>query len=145
MARRLLRAIVLFFAVYAFVFVPLGKKTALEHVIAIVTTPAAKQAGSELKGGVEKLVQRLRTEAEQATRDDDPPLRRDLGPPRERSLAPSPEQLRATPDGKTTPRRAEVRRKSSTHDREDAESLPRIDELERLLADPPEAAALEPY
>lgn len=71
MIRRLFQLVVLFFAAYAFVFVPLGQKTAFEHVKAIVRTPAARQAGSELKGGVERLVTRLRDEAEQATRDAD--------------------------------------------------------------------------
>jgi hypothetical protein len=71
MAKRIFRALVLFFAVYAFVFVPLGQKTGLEHITAIVRTPEAKQAGAELKGGVEKLVKRLRSEAENSTRDED--------------------------------------------------------------------------
>lgn len=67
MAKRVFQAIVLFFAIYAFVFVPLGEKTALEHVRAIAGTPAARQAASEVKGGVERLVERLRDDARQKT------------------------------------------------------------------------------
>ncbi len=67
MARRAFQLVVLFFAIYAFAFVPLGKRTALEHVRAIIGTPAAQQAASEVKGGVERLAQRLRSEAQRAT------------------------------------------------------------------------------
>jgi hypothetical protein len=71
MAKRIFQGLVLFFAVYAFVFVPLGKKTALEHVQAIAGTPAARQAASEVKGGVTKLVHRLRSDARHSTDDDE--------------------------------------------------------------------------
>lgn len=67
MFKRLFHAMVLFFAVYAFVFVPLGQKTALEHLRAIAGTPAAKDAATELSGGVKRLAHSLRDEARRAT------------------------------------------------------------------------------
>jgi hypothetical protein len=67
--RRIFRTLVFFFAAYAFAFVPLGEKTALEHVLAIFRTPQAQRAGSELKTGAERLVKRLR---EQARPEDEP-------------------------------------------------------------------------
>src|SRR5262245_46103171 len=67
MFKRLFQAVVFFFAVYAFVFVPLGQKTALEHVRAIAGTPAAKTAATELSGGVKRLVHELRNEARRVT------------------------------------------------------------------------------
>ena len=69
MAKRLFQGIVLFFALYAFVFMPLGKKSALEHIRAIFGTPAAQQAASEVKGGVTRLVRRLESEARKSTED----------------------------------------------------------------------------
>ena len=71
MAKRIFQAVVLFFAIYAFVFLPLGRKTALEHVRAIAGTPAAHQAASELQGGVKRLVHRLRDEAQRTAADSD--------------------------------------------------------------------------
>lgn len=46
--RRVLEIGVGMFALLGFAFVPLGKKTALEHVKAIVATGPAKEAGKEL-------------------------------------------------------------------------------------------------
>jgi len=71
MAKRIFQGIVLFFAIYAFVFVPLGKKSALEHIQAIVGTPAAQDAASEVKGGVTRLVRRLQSEARESTEETD--------------------------------------------------------------------------
>jgi hypothetical protein len=71
MAKRIFQGLVLFFAFYAFVFVPLGKKTALEHIRAIFGTPAAQEAASEVKGGVTRLVRRLQSEARDSTEDAD--------------------------------------------------------------------------
>jgi hypothetical protein len=71
MVKRVFQLVVLFFAIYAFVFVPLGRKTALEHVRAIAGTPAAQQAASELQGGVKRLVHELREEAQRATEATD--------------------------------------------------------------------------
>jgi hypothetical protein len=63
--------VVLFFAIYAFAFVPLGRKTALEHILAISRTPAAHQAASEVGDGVTRLVKRLRTDAQRVTHASD--------------------------------------------------------------------------
>lgn len=71
MAKRIFQGLVLFFAFYAFVFVPLGKKTALEHIRAIFGTPAAQEAASEVKGGVTRLVRRLQSEARESTEETD--------------------------------------------------------------------------
>jgi hypothetical protein len=69
--RRLFRTLVFFFATYAFVFVPLGEKTALEHVLAIFRTPQAQKAGAELKTSAERLVKKLREQAR--AEDEEPP------------------------------------------------------------------------
>src|SRR5688572_14942970 len=89
MAKRAFQAIVLFFAIYAFVFVPLGKRTGIEHVRAIAGTPAARQAASEIKGGVVRLVERLRSEAAESTESADRTFERDFasGDPTEDSAA----------------------------------------------------------
>jgi hypothetical protein len=71
MAKRIFQGLVLFFAFYAFVFVPLGRKTALEHIRAIFGTPAAQEAASEVKGGVTRLVRRLQSEARESTEEAD--------------------------------------------------------------------------
>jgi hypothetical protein len=71
MVKRVFQTVVLFFAIYAFVFVPLGRKTALEHVRAIAGTRAAHQAASELEGGAKRLVQELREQAQRSTEATD--------------------------------------------------------------------------
>ena len=75
MVKRFFQVLVVFFAIYAFVFVPLGKKTALEHLRAIFGTPAAREAAEEVKGGVTRLVRRLQSEARQSTEKTDRRLR----------------------------------------------------------------------
>jgi hypothetical protein len=57
--KRLIDLSVLFLALYAFAFVPLGKHTGLEHARRIFTTPAAKSAGRDVAGAVERLRARL--------------------------------------------------------------------------------------
>lgn len=64
MAKRLLQGVVLFFALYAFAFMPLGQRTALEHVQAVIGSTEAQEAASELKGGATRLVRKLRGAAE---------------------------------------------------------------------------------
>lgn len=106
MAKRVFQALVLFFAIYAFAFVPLGKKTALDHVRAIIGTPAAQEAATEVKGGVERLVRRLKSDARESTEKADEVLAADaeLEPPQGRvreqrgsRLAPPPAVDDATP------------------------------------------------
>jgi hypothetical protein len=77
MAKRIFQGVVLFFALYAFVFLPLGKKSALEHIRAVLGTPAAQEAASEVKGGVTRLVRRLESEARKSTDDTDRRLEED--------------------------------------------------------------------
>jgi hypothetical protein len=69
--RRIFKTLVFFFAAYAFVFMPLGQKTALEHILAIVRTPQAQRAGSELKTGAERLVKKLKEKADTADAVED--------------------------------------------------------------------------
>jgi hypothetical protein len=57
--RRLIDWVVLAFAAYAFAFVPLGKKTALQHLRAILATDAAQDAGGEIQQAGRKLVGEL--------------------------------------------------------------------------------------
>jgi hypothetical protein len=71
MAKRVFQALVLFFAIYAFAFVPLGKKSALDHVRAILGTPAAQDAATEVKDGVGRLVRRLKSDARESTEKAD--------------------------------------------------------------------------
>lgn len=71
MVKRVFQMVVLFFAIYAFVFVPLGRKTALEHIRAIAGTPQARQAATELKGGVTRLAHELREQAQRSTETTD--------------------------------------------------------------------------
>jgi hypothetical protein len=59
LGKRPIELVVLFFALYAFVFVPLGKRTGFEHAKAILGTPAAKDAGSEILDAADRLRQRL--------------------------------------------------------------------------------------
>jgi hypothetical protein len=92
MFKRLFQLVVLFFAIYAFAFVPLGRKTALEHVRAIAGTDAAHQAAHELKGGAKRLYDELREEAQQATEASDEKIAGSEEPvptPAERGRAPS--------------------------------------------------------
>jgi hypothetical protein len=58
-ARRLIDLGVLFLALYAFAFVPLGKRTGLEHLIAVLHTRAARNATHEVVEAVERLRERL--------------------------------------------------------------------------------------
>ncbi|HEX6767609.1 MAG TPA: hypothetical protein VF103_19050 [Polyangiaceae bacterium] len=57
--RRIAEAVVALFAVLGFAFVPLGRKTALEHTLAIFSTPAALGAFHELSGTVLRLRDRI--------------------------------------------------------------------------------------
>jgi hypothetical protein len=59
LGKRPIELVVLFFALYAFVFVPLGRRTGFEHAKAILDTPAAKDAGSEILDAADRLRRRL--------------------------------------------------------------------------------------
>lgn len=57
--RRIAEGIVALFALLGFAFVPLGKKTALEHTRDIFTTPAALNAFQEIGAAVARLREKL--------------------------------------------------------------------------------------
>lgn len=57
--KRALEAAVLFFALYAFMFVPLGEKTGFEHLEAILSTKEASRAGEELKTAGSRMLREL--------------------------------------------------------------------------------------
>jgi len=104
MAKRAFQAVVLFFAICGFLFVPLGKRTAIEHIQAIAGTPAAQQAGTELKRGIVRLFDRLRSRAsESAERDDE--QRFDDVTPGSRELDAKPRQLRGPRQAKPQQRK----------------------------------------
>jgi hypothetical protein len=58
-ARRVIELAVLFFAAYAFVFVPLGSRTGLDHCRAILHTRAAREAGKDIGKAADRLRERL--------------------------------------------------------------------------------------
>jgi hypothetical protein len=99
MAKRILQGVIIFFAIYSFVFVPLGKKTALEHLRAIFGTPQAREAASEVKGGVTRLVRRLESEARRSTEKTDRQLEE-----RDDPVASEPEAPRAEEGPRPLPR-----------------------------------------
>jgi len=57
--RRVAEAVVALFALLGFAFVPLGRKTALEHTLGIFTTPAALDAWHELGDATSRLRDKL--------------------------------------------------------------------------------------
>ena len=52
--------VVLLFAVLGFVFVPLGQRTAFDHLRAVLATPAAADARQELSTAVSRIVDKVR-------------------------------------------------------------------------------------
>lgn len=59
LAKTVIETVVLLFAAYAFAFVPLGERTALQHVKAVLATPEAKDAGRELRQAGGRVVDEL--------------------------------------------------------------------------------------
>ena len=57
--RRLAESVVALFALLGFAYVPLGRKTALEHSREIFTTPAALNAWHELEAAAARLRDKL--------------------------------------------------------------------------------------
>ena len=87
--RRAVDLVVCFLALYAFAFVPLGERTGLEHLKAVLRTPAAKTAGHELVEAADRLRQRL------------------LGAPDEaEAVADAPREARGVPKVPKLPRRS---------------------------------------
>ena len=91
--RRLLEGLVGLFALLGFAFVPLGEHTGLEHLKAVISTPAARQAARELAQAGAQLRQRL-TRALLTWHDS---LRRALPELPEPHLSPEPENARIVP------------------------------------------------
>jgi hypothetical protein len=120
--KRVFQMVVLFFAIYAFVFVPLGRKTALEHIRAIAETPAAHQAASELQGGVKRLVHELRDQAQ-----------REAEVPAPGSAPAQPDPVRASP-GKGRPEAGTKARKGPA----------RIPSREPAASNAPDPSLLDP-
>jgi hypothetical protein len=126
MAKRIFQGVVLFFALYAFVFLPLGKKSALEHIRAIWATPAAQQAASEVKGGVTRLVRRLESEARKSSGDTER-----APPPGDEQHEPKAPTGRKMAERRTAERRAAERTpaEGQTSERETAAGDPRERDL----------------
>jgi hypothetical protein len=61
LGRRAMEALVLLFALLGFVFVPLGKKTGLDHALAIVSTRAVTDAVRETAAALARARERLFT------------------------------------------------------------------------------------
>lgn len=57
--RRIAEGIVALFALLGFAYVPLGRKTALEHTLDVFTTPAAVDAWHELGSATSRLREKL--------------------------------------------------------------------------------------
>lgn len=89
-ARRTIDIIVLLFATYAFAFVPLGRRTGLEHARAILGTTEAQFAGDELKQAGGRLMDKF-------SADDLKPRRKFKGDPVVPQL-PEPTSKKADPD-----------------------------------------------
>jgi hypothetical protein len=66
------------FALLGFAFVPLGRKTALEHTRDILSTEASRGAFRELGSAIDRLRGRL---VEMLVTDPPPPRRRDADGP----------------------------------------------------------------
>lgn len=94
--RRGVELLVLLFAGLGFAFVPLGKKTGLEHARAILATGPAAEAGRGLVEGARRLRQALVAAPEAEPREPSHPRpRHPAKPPADAKLAPA----REAPDG----------------------------------------------
>ena len=58
-ARRPLELCIAFFALYAFIFVPLGERTGFQHLKAILSTEEAQRAGVDLKNAGSRMLGEL--------------------------------------------------------------------------------------
>ncbi len=74
LAKTIVEGVVLLFAAYAFAFVPLGQRTALEHVRAVLGTKEARDAGRELKQAGGRVVDELLESGRGAGTPRVPPL-----------------------------------------------------------------------
>ncbi len=94
LGRRGFEAGISLFAVLGFCYVPLGSHTGLEHAKAVLSTPAAKRAGTELVDALARLRGKLAGDAIEFASDNapsatppvlpGPPKHSHSSPPRER-------------------------------------------------------------
>jgi hypothetical protein len=75
LAKTIVEGVVLLFAAYAFAFVPLGERTALEHLRAVLGTKEAQHAGRELKQAGGRVVDELLKSGDGAGSPRVPPLK----------------------------------------------------------------------
>jgi hypothetical protein len=68
LGRRAIDLAVLFLALYAFVFVPIGRRTGLEHLRTILKTRAAHDAGRDVLDAGDRLRRRLLADDEEPVR-----------------------------------------------------------------------------
>ncbi len=105
LGRRAIDLLVVLFALLGFAFVPLGKRTALQHCVAIFSTGPARDAGLELVQATERLKRRLLGG-----------LRADTVPSAEPPANAAPTHRTVRPSASHAVRRADVRRDAGTPD-----------------------------
>jgi ABC-type transport system involved in cytochrome bd biosynthesis fused ATPase/permease subunit len=69
--KRLFNGLVLFLALLMFFLVPIGKKTAAQHLVAIFSTKPAKEAAEALSGAARKLTAVVAAELDKIQRTAD--------------------------------------------------------------------------
>ncbi len=80
--KRLVNGVVFLLAALTFFLVPIGRKTAAQHVVAIVSTPPAREAVSAFAHIARRITTEARTELE--TLRNPPPAPREPKPPKVR-------------------------------------------------------------
>ncbi|WP_437673374.1 hypothetical protein [Sorangium sp. So ce131] len=86
--KRLVNGVVFLLAALTFFLVPIGRKTAAQHVVAIFSTPPAREAASAFAHIARRITSEARTELEKLNKPPPPPP-----PPRE----PKPATAKAKP------------------------------------------------
>lgn len=69
--KRLFNGIVLLLGLFTFFAVPIGKKTAAQHMVAILTTKPAKEAARAVSGATRKVTAALAAELDKMRREAD--------------------------------------------------------------------------
>jgi ABC-type transport system involved in cytochrome bd biosynthesis fused ATPase/permease subunit len=92
--KRLFNGLVLFLALLMFFLVPIGKKTAAQHLIAIFSTKPAKEAAEALSGAARKLTAVVAAELDkiQRTADLQSPKKQQQAPHQAPQQASQPQQ-----------------------------------------------------
>lgn len=79
--KRAVNVAVLGLASLTFFLVPLGRRTAFEHTVAIFSTPSAKEAGASLAEAGHRVAASVHTEVKKLLADKDkPPPKREPAP-----------------------------------------------------------------